>query len=133
MKFRLAIVVFTFGLLNCSNPNDEADVIRKLVESEDIAFSTSEDRLAWAGYWDISANSRWWYTAPDFHEYWNEADFKTAIATKNMPPLMNGQNTFSDFVIKVNGVIAWVTYDRKEVIEGKPVFTHEVRLLEKIN
>lgn len=131
---KLLITICLFSFINCTNQKDEQEAILKVIEAENVAFSTNKDRLAWASYWHISPDSRWWFTGLDYFEYWKEGDFKKAISAKAIPPVNNGQNSLSDLVVKVNRSVAWATFDRKEATpDGKAAFTHDVCLLEKIN
>src|SRR6188768_1351008 len=112
--FKVVVLIHACLLTGCNqSPDMENEKIRAVIETEDIDFSNNEDRLAWFSYWHVTPDSRWWFTGLNYFEYWTGADFNAAIAAKNIPPADHARCTFSNFYIRSEGKIGWVTYDKK--------------------
>ncbi len=128
---RLLLLVFI--VVGCAQAGGDTPAIRQVIEAEDTSFYQNKDRLAHTKYWHIIPATRWWYSGKDMDEFWTENDYKAAIQNMNIPPADNAACTFSEFFIKVNGNVAWATYDKKTVTPGgETEHTHEFRGMEKI-
>ena len=62
-----------------------------------------------------------------------DEDFNRLIADNSIPPGDSATFTLSNFVIKAYGKVGWATFDDKTVFpDGKAVYLHQFRLLEKV-
>ncbi len=134
MKTTIAtFLLLALTLVSFAQTKDET-AIRKVIEAEDVSFYTNKDRMAHVGYWHITPYTRWWYSGLKSVEFLTGDQWKADMANNKFPPADNAICSFSDFVIKANDKLAWVTYEKKTVTpEGKTEFTHEFRGMEKIS
>jgi hypothetical protein len=134
MKKICFFLVFTCACLMTAFAQSDANTIRQLIEAESYAYHHNPDRAAFTRYWHIHPESRMVYSGPESSSLFTGTDMEKAIAANQFPPADLAVNEYSHFVVRVNDLVAWASFDQKSTLpDGKISTMHEFRLLEKIN
>jgi hypothetical protein len=108
---------------------DEEAAIQKTIEDEGHEFHYNTDRNSFLSFWNMTDATRMVYSGKTGLIKLTAKDMKDAAEKGVIPKADNQNSTFSNYVIRVNGNVSWVTNDQTD---SKGILYHEVRCLEKI-
>jgi hypothetical protein len=130
MKLKLAICLIpSLILLSCNPKVDDNQAIKSLLEKESSSW-----RLG-----DSKTHAACWHIQPYSKILISTVDGKTLDipAEDIIKPIVNasgGTSKNTNYKMSIHDDNAWVSHDEVSIAkDGKKTFSHEIRLLEKIN
>jgi hypothetical protein len=108
---------------------EEEAAVQKVIEDEGHEFHFNTDRNSFLSFWNMTDATRMVYSGKTGLVKLTAKDMKDAAEKGIIPKADNQKSTFSNYTIRVNGNISWVTNDQTD---SKGILYHEVRCLEKI-
>ncbi|QKJ64563.1 endo-arabinase [Flavobacterium sp. M31R6] len=130
MKLKLVLYLIpSLILLSCNSKTDDAQAIKSLLEKESSSW-----RLG-----DSKTHAACWHIQPYSKILISTVDGKTLdIPAENIiKPIANasgGTSINTNYKMSIHDDNAWVSHDEVSIAkDGKKTFSHEIRLLEKIN
>nr|WP_315157144.1 endo-arabinase [uncultured Flavobacterium sp.] len=130
MKLKLTILLIpSFILLSCSSKTDDSQAIKSLLEKESSSW-----RLG-----DSKTHAECWHIRPYSKILISTVTGKTLDipAEDIIKPIANasgGTSMNTNYKMSIHHDNAWVSHDEVSIAkDGKKTFSHEIRLLEKIN
>ncbi|WP_264563474.1 endo-arabinase [Flavobacterium sp. N3904] len=130
MKLKLALILIpSLLLLSCKPTVNDEEAIKSLLEKESSTW-----RLG-----DSEAHAACWHIQPYSKILISTADGKTfevppAAIIKPIVNASGGTSINSNYKMSIHDDNAWVSHDEVSIAkDGKKTFSHEIRLLEKIN
>jgi hypothetical protein len=129
MKY-LFFFLFTTFLLNCHSPMDDSLAIQQLLEKESATWR-SGDFAAHSDCWHIQPYSRILISTPEGKTY----DVPPALMQDASQKMGDGGSSVnSNYQMSIHGDYAWVSHEEVSTAkDGVKTYSHEVRMLEKIN
>jgi hypothetical protein len=129
-KYPLYFII-PLSLLSCKSSVDESTKIKLLLEKESATWR-SGDSKAHANCWHIQPYSKIVSSNSNGQTYDVPPNKMVEISENNMAP--GGSSVNSNYKMSINKKTAWVSHDEVSISkEGKKTYSHEIRLLEKIN
>lgn len=131
MKYLLLLTfLLTSFLLNAQTHMDESAVIQQLLEKESATWR-SGDFAAHADCWHIQPYSRILISTPEGKTY----DVPAALMKDPSVKMGDGGSSVnSNYKMSIHGDYAWVSHEEISTAkDGVKTYSHEVRMLEKIN
>lgn len=131
MKWTVSLCfIIVLNLVGYSQNNDEYESIKKLLEKESFTWRAG----------DSKGHSECWYIQPYSRILISTADGKTLdippMAMINTNPEAMGDGGYSvntNYKMSIHQDNAWVSHNEESTSkDGKKTFSHEIRLLEKI-
>ena len=130
MKLKLAMCLIpSLILLSCNPKTDDTQAIKSLLEKESSSW-----RLG-----DSKTHAACWHIQPYSKILISTVDGKTLDipAEDIIKPIVNasgGTSINTNYKMSIHDDNAWVSHDEVSIAkDGKKTFSHEIRLLEKIN
>lgn len=126
-SFFLILVINTASY--CQNI-DETEVIKKLLEKESATWRAADSK-GHSECWYIQPYSRILISTPERVTM----DIPPTVMINTNPNAMGngGFSVNTNYKMSINGNSAWVSHDEESTAkDGKKTFSHEIRLLEKI-
>jgi len=131
MRWHFPILLFAlFFTASCTKPMDESAAIIQVLEKESATWRAG-DFQGHADCWHIQPYSKILISTVEGACFDIPASVMTDPATK-----MGGGGTSSNtnYQMSVHGDNAWVSHDEVSIAaDGVKTYSHEIRLLEKIN
>lgn len=109
---------------------DETEVIKKLLEKESATWRAADSK-GHSECWYIQPYSRILISTPEGVTM----DIPPTVMINTNPNAMGngGFSVNTNYKMSINGNSAWVSHDEESTAkDGKKTFSHEIRLLEKI-
>ncbi len=129
-KYSLYFII-PFSILSCKSSIDESTNIKQLLEKESATWR-SGDSKAHASCWHIQPYSKILSSNPDGQTYDVPPNKMVEISENNIAP--GGSSVNSNYKMSINKKTAWVSHDEVSTSkDGKNTYSHEIRLLEKID
>jgi hypothetical protein len=110
--------------------NAEVEAVKKAIENESYQYHNNPDRMAFANAWHTVDGARMVYASKEGVTTFSGAEMRAAVVAGQMPKADNVKTTFSNYVVRVSGNVAWAAFDQSN--DGGLPF-HEVRCMEKID
>lgn len=116
-------------VFSCAKTADESEAIKRLLEKESATWRSG----------DSKAHAECWYIQPYSKVLVSTADGITLDIPPSamVRPIANstgGSSVNTDYKMSIHGDNAWVSHNEISTAkDGKKNFSHEIRLLEKIN
>lgn len=130
MKLKLVLhLIPSLILLSCNPKTDDTQAIKNLLEKESSSW-----RLG-----DSKTHAACWHIQPYSKILISTVDGKTLDipAEDIIKPIVNasgGTSMNTNYKMSIHDDNAWVSHDEVSIAkDGKKTFSHEIRLLEKIN
>jgi len=118
-------------ILSCKAAKDESENIKQLLEKESATWR-SGDSKAHASCWYIQPYSKILISTADGDCFDVPPNKMTEISENNSAP--GGSSINTNYKISINKKTAWVSHDEVSTAQnGSKTYSHEIRLLEKIN
>ncbi len=127
--FVIALLMFTLGSTSQAQ-NTEVEAVKKAVENESYQYHNNDDRSVFMQSWHITAGTQMVYSSKAGMMMYSGAEMQAAVKAGQIPPPDRVKEVFSNYVVRVSGNVAWVTFDQSN--DGAAPF-HEVRCMEKID
>jgi hypothetical protein len=119
------------SILSCKPSLDETANIKHLLEKESATWRSGENK-AHASCWHIQPYSKILSSTPDGQTYDVPPNKMVDISENNIAP--GGSSVNSNYKMSINKKSAWVSHDEVSISkDGKKTYSHEIRLLEKID
>jgi hypothetical protein len=122
-------ILALFLLAACSEKINEEEAIKQLLEKESASWRSGDGKVH-AECWEIKPYSRILVSTTDG----KSLDIPPSAMTDPKNTGNGGTSSNSNYKMSIHGNYAWVNHDEESVDkEGKKSYSHEIRLLEKVN
>ena len=130
MKLKPSLLILPFIIfLSCSSKEDESKAIKSLLEKESATWR-SGDSKGHADCWHIQPYSKILISTADGQTF----DIPAENIVKPISNASGGTSKNTNYKMAIHDDNAWVSHDEVSIAkDGKKNFSHEIRLLEKIN
>ena len=123
--------IIALSFLSCKSSIDESTKIKQLLEKESATWR-SGDSKAHANCWHIQPYSKILSSNPDGQTYDVPPNKMVEFSDNKIAP--GGSSVNSNYKMSITKKTAWVSHDEVSTAkDGKKTYSHEIRLLEKIN
>lgn len=130
MKLKPALLLIPCLIfLSCNSKADEVQAIKSLLEKESATWR-SGDSEAHASCWHIQPYSKILISTVDGQMF----DVPAGDIIKPITNPSGGTSMNTNYKMSIHDDNAWVSHDEVSIAkDGKKSYSHEIRLLEKIN
>lgn len=130
MKLKLVLFFIpSLLLLSCNSKVNESQAIKNLLEKESSSWR-SGDSKAHAACWHIQPYSKILISTVNGKTF----EVPPAAIIKPIVNASGGSSMNSNYKMSIHDDNAWVSHDEVSIAkDGKKTFSHEIRLLEKVN
>ncbi|MDR6846489.1 endo-arabinase [Flavobacterium granuli] len=130
MKLKLAMYLIpNLIFLSCNPKADDTQAIKSLLEKESSSWRLG-DSEAHAACWHIQPYSKILISTVDG----KALDIPAEDIIKPIANASGGTSMNTNYKMSIHDNNAWVSHDEVSIAkDGKKTFSHEIRLLEKIN
>ncbi len=123
------LLISTLLFLGCSLKEDESAAIKKLLEKESATWRSGDSKMH-ADCWHIQPYSKILISTVDGQMF----DIPATNMTKPIENATGGTSMNTNYKMSIHKDNAWVSHDEVSIAkDGKKSYSHEIRLLEKIN
>jgi hypothetical protein len=130
MKLKLAMCLIpSLILLSCKPKTDDTQAIKNLLEKESSSWRLGDSKTH-AACWHIQPYSKILISTVDG----KTLDIPAEDIIKPIVNVSGGSSINTNYKMSIHDDNAWVSHDEVSIAkDGKKTFSHEIRLLEKIN
>jgi len=130
MKLNFALPLLSgFIFLSCNPKVDETQAIKDLLEKESSSWRLGDSK-AHAACWQIQPYSKILISTADG----KTLDIPAAEIVKPIVKASGGTSINTNYKMSIHEDNAWVSHEEVSIAkDGQKTFSHEIRLLEKIN
>jgi hypothetical protein len=130
MKLKLALhLIPSLILLSCNPKTDDAQAIKSLLEKESSSWRSGDSKTH-AACWKIQPYSKILISTVDG----KALDIPAEDIVKPIVNASGGTSKNTNYKMSIHDDNAWVSHDEVSIAkDGKKTFSHEIRLLEKID